>query len=530
MLYYIRKFWKDNLLVTGILFLVGLCQTIVSVQVATALDTLIAFDFQGFLNVVLIILALFGLQFIFVRLQIIKISQVKQKMATAIRTDITKRIEGASYSEFHKRQVGTYASWLSNDLSSIETVGFDNFYTMLSGMIATFTSIIALFFFHWSLVVWALISGAMTIFLPKIFDKQMADASLATTRENEQFLSRVSEALAGFDTLFSYRLLENITTDTKDASLKLADVKNNQARVVSKVTIASVFGNVFGQISILTLTGFLAFQGIVAIGAFAATSNLGITIFNSLGNVSNQLAQVRSARPIFEKFESIAENEQADYGTLPADITGIRLDDLSYAYGDKKVLENLSFHFKLGHKYAIVGPSGSGKSTLLNILNGKLIDYSGSATFSGLELKTINGRELRKDILYIDQTSYLFTGTIRDNITLGESFPEEAFDQVLAVSALKEMVNQLPEGLETAVGEAGRSLSGGQKQRIALARGLIRGKRIILIDEGTSSLDEESALLIEENLVTNPKLTVIMITHQLRETIKAELDGVLVLG
>lgn len=287
MFHYIKQFWKENLLVTFILFLVGLCQTIVSVQVASALDTLIAFDFPGFLRTVLIILGLFGIQLIFVRLQIIKISQVKQKMATAIRTDITQRIETASYSEFHTRQVGTYASWLSSDLSTIETVGFDNFYTILSGVIATVTSIIALFFFHWSLVIWAIIAGAFTIFLPKIFEKKMAQASLKTTQENERFLSHVSEGLAGFDTLFSYSLLKNITANTREASLELAAAKNKQAIIVSSVTLVSIFGNVFGQISILTLTGFLAFQELVAIGAFAATSNLGITIFNSLGNVSN---------------------------------------------------------------------------------------------------------------------------------------------------------------------------------------------------------------------------------------------------
>lgn len=524
---YIKQFWKENALVTFILFLVGLCQTIVSILVATALDHLIAFDFQGFLNTVLIVLSLFGIQLIFVRLQIIKISQVKQKMATAIRKDITERIEHTSYSEFHTRQIGTYASWLSNDLTTIETVGFDNFYTILSGMIATVTSIIALFFFHWSLVVWAIIAGALTVFLPKIFEKQMADASLFTTQENEHFLSKVSEVLGGFDTLFSYSLLENITNDTKDASLQLADAKNKQARVVSKVTLAGIFGNVFGQISILTLTGFLAFQEIVAIGAFAATSNLGITIFNSLGNVSNQLAQARSVQPIFEKFESIQTNNQEHYQALPREMTGIELNHLGYAYGNKQVITDVSYQFNLGEKYAIVGASGSGKSTLLNILIGKLVDYTGSATFSNLELNTLNGKDLREHILYIDQAPYLFSGTIRENITLGEHFSKAAFHQVIAEAALEDIIDKLPKGLDTDVGEGGRSLSGGQRQRIALARGLIRGKRIILIDEGTSSLDETSALKIVERLLNNPELMVIMITHHLRPTTEKYLDGIL---
>lgn len=527
MFYYIREFWKENSVVTLILFFTGLCQTIVSVQVASALDALIAFDFPGFIQIVGIVLVLFGVQFIFLRLQIIKISQVKQKMATAIRRDITERIEKTSYNEFHYRQVGTYASWLSNDLATIEVTGFDQFYNLLSGMIATVTSIIALFFFHWTLVVWSLIAGSLTIYLPKIFEKQMAQASLNTTEENEHFLSKVSEMLAGYDTLFSYGLLKRITSHTEDASLELADAKNKQAVVVSNVTIAGVFGNVFGQISILTLTGLLAFRKIVPIGAFAATSNLGITIFNTLGNVSTQLAQIRSVKPIFDKFEQVTAYEQVDTEQLAPEMKGIKLEQLEYAYGDKTVLSDISYQFSLGNKYAIVGPSGSGKSTLLNILIGKLVDYTGSVTFSDIELKQIEGKALRENILYIDQAPYLFSGTIRDNITLGEQFSDDEFSQVIKAAALEDIIDKLPAGLDTDVGEAGRLLSGGQRQRIALARGLIRGKRIILIDEGTSSLDEISALRIEESLINNPDLTVIMITHQLRESIKQQLDGVL---
>src|SRR5699024_3646074 len=185
------------------------------------------------------------------------------------------------------------------------------------------------------------------------------------------------EALAGFDTLFSYSLLKNITTNTKAASLNLADAKNKQAIVVSNVTIAGIFGNVFGQISILTLTGFLAFRKIVPIGSFAATSNLGITIFNTLGNVRTQLAQIPSVQPIFDKIEDIEAHNENNQQLIASEIQGIKLSHLSYAYGDKHVLSDISYHFELGNKYAIVGPSGSGKSTLLNILVGKLVDYTG---------------------------------------------------------------------------------------------------------------------------------------------------------
>lgn len=138
-------------------------------------------------------------------------------------------------------------------------------------------------------------------------------------------------------------------------------------------------------------------------------------------------------------------------------------------------------------------------------------------------------KKLSNLVLTHQPTPFLFRGTIRDNITLGEDFSEEAIEQVIAECALEDVIEKMPDGLDTSVGEAGRLLSGGQKQRIALARGLIRGKRIILVDEGTSSLDEESTVKVEEHLIQNPDLTVIMITHQLRDQIVEQLDGVLAL-
>lgn len=194
------------------------------------------------------------------------------------------------------------------------------------------------------------------------------------------------------------------------------------------------------------------------------------------------------------------------------------------------MLDNINQVFDLGKAYAIVGTSGSGKTTLLNILNGKLTDYRGSIKFNGYELNSISGDSLRESILYLDQQPYIFDGTIRDNITLDESFTEGEINHAIAKSALQDVIDLLPNGIDTSIGEGGRLLSGGQKQRLALARGLIRGKKIILLDEGTSSLDQKNALEIEKNLLEQNDLTVIMITHHLREEIREYIDDVLSLS
>lgn len=282
--------------------------------------------------------------------------------------------------------------------------------------------------------------------------------------------------------------------------------------------------------SVLILTGLLAFRALISIGSIATTGSLAGTIFNTVGNISQQVAAIRSTQPIFDKFDSILATDETDKTTLLELTDGFKIRDAGYSFGDKRIFSGIDFTFDLGRKYAVVGSSGSGKSTLLNILNGKLTDYHGSIALSRRELKTVSGKALRSHILYVDQMPYLFNESILYNITLGEHFTEAEISQALIDSDLDTFVSQLPDGLETAVGEGGRSLSGGQRQRIALARGLIRGKTCILIDEGTSSLDEESALKIEESLLSNPDLTVIMITHHLRQAIKGRLDGILSLS
>lgn len=527
MFYYLKKFWKDNLILTFIILAGALAQTLSGILIADVFNALVEFDWEVFFQTLLTMLLIYIVFLVFLYFEINLISKATQKMSTAIRKDITQRIEKTSYSEFHTRQTGTYTSWLSNDITTIEKDGFAPFYMILRMGIGMLASMFGLLFFHWSLSVWSVFVGLLTILLPRLIEKKISQASLYMTEESERFLGKVTSILQGFDTLFSFNLLEKVTKDTETASLKLADAKNRQKKMISIASVIGTFGNVFGQLSILALTGYLAFRAFIPVGSIAATGNLASSIFNALGNASQLIVTVRSVKPIFEKFERIVPIDDSNFQDFKQEQPSISIRDLHYAYGEKQVINKLNAEFSLGGKFAIVGESGSGKSTLLNILNGKLTDYSGSVQFFGNELKNISGKDLRSELLYIDQIPYIFEGSIRDNITLDEEYSDEQLEKVVEESALTEVLAALPKGLDTPVGEAGRDFSGGQRQRIALARGLIRGRRVVLLDEGTSSLDKESALKIEEKLLQNPNLTVIMITHHLRNSIQERLDGVL---
>ena len=225
--------------------------------------------------------------------------------------------------------------------------------------------------------------------------------------------------------------------------------------------------------------------------------------------------------PIFEKFEKFKEDAKVinDQDTskklLNEEIESIELEDVSYKYEEKSILKNISYSFNKYGKYAIVGESGSGKSTLLKLLTGRIENYEGTIKFNGEELEGINKHSLYDKMLYIPQEPYIFTESLRFNITLGDDYADKKIKDVLKSVGLGEFLANLEDDLDTELVEGGKNLSGGQKQRIALARGIIREKKVVLLDEITSNLDKDNAKKIEELLLTNPELTVILITHRL---------------
>ena len=212
---------------------------------------------------------------------------------------------------------------------------------------------------------------------------------------------------------------------------------------------------------------------------------------------------------------------------LPALQQGITVEDVSFCYDEKKpVLVHMDAQFKKGGKYALTGPSGCGKSTLLKILLGWLPEYRGTVRYDGQDVRAFTPEQLQQQMSYIEQDVFLFNTTIRENITLGETFTEEQLEKALRDSALAGDLAQMPQGLDTPVGEEGSALSGGQKQRVAIARALIHDRSILLVDEGTSALDQKNADIVEKSLLSNPDLTLILISHHLSEQRKAQFDRV----
>lgn len=288
------------------------------------------------------------------------------------------------------------------------------------------------------------------------------------------------------------------------------------------------------QISIVVIAGILSLRGVIKVGAIITVSNLGGTIFGSLTALSFCIVGISATKPVFQKFHDFGdkassnfsddENEQS-LNVGPTD--SIELKHLSYGArkSQTKILTDLNIKFEMGKKYAIVAPSGYGKSTLLNLIFGLIPATAGSYTVDGTDFENVKTKT-QANMTYVDQTPYIFAGTVRKNILLDREATELELEQAVRISGVADFIADLPAGLDTVLQHGGPNLSGGQRQRVTLARMLLKEKPVILLDEATSALDRHEAVKVEKNILSQSDKTVIFVTHQLKDEVLGYVDSV----
>jgi ATP-binding cassette subfamily B protein len=280
------------------------------------------------------------------------------------------------------------------------------------------------------------------------------------------------------------------------------------------------------------LAGTLTVGGLVAFGSLVSLANGPITVLLSLWD------QVQLSSVLLNRLNDVFEPEPEqgeDRSRLHRVQTlegRVRFQNMSFQYGGPEsspILDNVTFDVQPGKMVAIVGRSGSGKTTLIKCLSGLLEPTAGSIFFDGVDMKTLNYRDLRRHVGFVLQENYLFDDTIAKNIAFGEEEPD--MDRVLwaaRVANAHEFIDRLPLGYETRIGESGIAISGGQKQRVAIARAVYNRPPILVFDEATSALDTESERAVKENMDRVLKgRTSFVIAHRL-STIR-DADQILVL-
>ena len=527
MSYYLKKYWPANL--AAILTTLAVCALQIgnNLLLMQTFQSIIELNMRSFIFWTLILVCSWVILLWLNGFEEFLQGRAVKMMNNAVRRDMTATLLKKSHSEYHETDTGEYLSWFTNDVSRIEELAWKPFYQCVACAANAVFSAVALLTLHWSLLAAALVNVAVMMIVPRLFSKRMEKLGKDCEAGQSKATGKLKDILSGYDVLRSFGRVERFRKGAEEASEQIEKPKFRLTYVKGFIGAGFECVNVTMQLMIDVLIGVLSISGVIIQSALMGGGNLCGSLSNGIGTVAQILLSFSSTKPYFEKItvrgEDIQDEERGEIKKIKNSIT---LNGLSFNYGEKPILRDLSLTFKKGGKYALTGPSGCGKSTLLKLILGWLPGYGGSIEFDGENARDFTPEQLSRQMSYIEQNVFLFNTTIRDNITLGENFTDGQIEKALRGSALIGDLAGMPEGLDTPVGENGSSLSGGQKQRVAIARALIHNRSILLVDEGTSALDQKNAGIVEDSLLDNPELTLILVSHHLSPERKARFTGV----
>lgn len=446
---------------------------------------------------------------------------------TGLRRALVRKLQQLSISYHKETQSGRLQSKIMRDVEAVETLSTQMFLSILNialniaiALIVTINKSLVVFIFF---LLTTPIAAATMVFFRNVMKKRNNEFR----KEMEETSARVMEMVELIPVTRAHALEEE---EVQKMSGQLFAVAEKGYRLD---VIQSLFGSVgwaifqIFQVVCLGFTGFLAIKGTVMPGDITLYQSYFATI---VSQVSSLMSLIPTIAKGIESVNSIGEVlleddiEQNEGKEIIKDIYGeFDFKDVTFRYNniDRPVLHNLNLHVDKGETIALVGESGAGKSTILNLVIGFNQVNSGEVLIDGHNMKDIDLRSYRKHLAVVPQTSILFSGTIRDNITYGvDNVDEATLGEIVKAANLTDLINSLPDGLDTMVGEHGGKLSGGQRQRISIARALIRNPKVIVLDEATSALDSISEKLIQEalNNLTKDRTTFI-VAHRL-STIK----------
>ncbi len=510
----------------------ALMQVYIALLIQQLIDYIVGGNMNGFLSTIIFSTIYFSLMGVVDYLTETSQAIYLKKTLIDLKRDIFKGILAKDYESFNESNTADYLSNLTNDINLIETNYITPFLMMIGDVVIFVgTTAVLIWINAWVTLAMFLIAALLFI-IPTLFGKALEARQNKVSDEQGMFTTKIKDIFQGYEVIKAYRMSSSVTTEFNQVNddLEIAKFKSAHLKAWSQA-ISLIFG-VGTQIAGMAIAGYFVIVGSMSIGDLFAVVQLGNGIQGPIMWIMQKVTQVKGMKGVNEKILGIIESGKnpSDKVALTKFEEGISLEKVSFSYDQQSnVLNQVSYTFNKNKKYAIVGESGCGKSTLIKLLMGYYQDYEGVIKVDGQDVCQPQPLSITQIAALIHQNIYLFDKSVEENITLDQTFSEVQVQKALAQSGVSKFLNHLLDGLQTPVGENGKNLSGGQKQRVAIARALVQGMPILMLDEGTSALDLQTAYDIEKTLLAIEGLTVITITHKLSDEILSQYDEILVM-
>ena len=474
---------------------------------------------------VAVIFAYAGLNFISLRLR----NKLVREIMSRYKNKVFQSILDKDYREFSKDKSGKYISILTENMKKIEQDYLYQYFNISKNFSLMIFSLIAMFIGNWFLTLLVIIASIIPMIISGVIGQKLASLQNSAIIADQKYLAKIKDTLAGFLVIKSFNVKEAIRQDYNYESEKLDGVYFMKGKFD---VFASVISQLSGMIVFLVAFGggmYLVFDGHTTIGSVTAIVQLVNFVVMPLNEIGMGMSKFREGQVTLNSFEvkDVIELQTDKRKEYFDDVISFSNVDFSYPNAEEKIFNNLSLDIQKGEKIAIVGMSGSGKSTLLNLLLRFHDVTSGNISIDNQDLQDISSESLYNLITVVQQDVYIFDDTLSANITLNQPFSKDDIKQAVQQSGLENYILENELGLQTLCGENGANLSGGQKQRLSIARALIRKTPILLMDEATSSLDNQVTTEIENSILKIRDLTTLVVTHKLNETLLKKYDRIL---
>lgn len=451
-------------------------------------------------------------------------NDVTRCLEVALRGAIVTKLQELTIQFNKENAAGKIHSKITNDVNSVRSL-IMALHTNLIHIVINVGTIICVILAKGNLSVLLFFIGCAPIMLilSKYFRKDIRDRNREYRKNVEVMNSKVVDMVNLIPVTKAHSLedfeIERMTEllgDNAKAGYKIDDI--NGRFHVSSWLLMQAF-----RLLCLVFTVVMALKGRLTVGDITLYQTYFTTFLNYVSQILNLVPTITAGTEAIHSMGEILNSDDVEENSGKKVISNLKgeflFNDATFIYrdGSKKVLNGLNLHIAAGETVAFVGESGSGKSTIINLITGFYLCDEGKIMVDGIDMKDLNLKSYRENIALVPQSSILFSGSMWDNITYGiEDVSEEKLREVLSLACLTDVVADLPEGIDTLIGERGTKLSGGQQQRVAIARALIRDPKIIIFDEATSALDTVSERHIQraiENLSKDK--TTFIVAHRL---------------
>jgi ATP-binding cassette, subfamily B, bacterial len=448
-------------------------------------------------------------------------NQVGQRVMHDLRTAVYKHLQRLSLAFFTRTRTGEVQSRLANDIGGVENVLTSTATSIVSNVTTVLATVAAMFLLDWRLTLFALALLPLFVWLTK----RVGDARRKVTKVRQESMADISslvqESLSVSGILLGKTMgrAGALADRFENESARLADLEV-RSRMTGRWMMASIQTS-FAVMPALVYLFAGHFAGAVSIGTVIAFTTLQARLFFPIGSLLGVSLDVQTSLALFDRvFEYLDQPIDIEEGTrrLTAPRGDVAFDGVWFRYGDGQwTLEDVSFDVPAGSKTALVGETGSGKTTA-GYLVARLYDVTrGRVTIDGADVRDLTFASLASMVGVVSQETYLFHATVRDNLRFARpDATDEEIEEAARAAQIHALIERLPEGYETVVGERGYRFSGGERQRIAIARTILRNPPILVLDEATSALDTQTERAVQRALEELAEgRTTIAIAHRL---------------